>query len=140
LDNHTYGGFEDTGIYIGSINDTRNKTLLLAGNESDGNNRGIIIEESFSDQQDIRVESNSVHDNGVGGSQTGIFIHNSDHGTYVDNVVANNGSYGFDIDAPSDDNVFNNNNATGNGDQDFHDLGSGSCGSNNTGFSLPGCM
>jgi parallel beta-helix repeat protein len=142
LNNRTYGGFEDAGIYIGGIEDTRGKTLFVAGNISDGNNRGIIVEDSFSNDQDIRLESNSANANdtpGVTGSPTGIYIHNSDNGTYVDNVVADNGSYGFDIDAPSDDNVFNNNNATGNGDENFHDLGSGSCGSGNS-FALPACM
>jgi len=141
-DSRTYGGFRDAGIYIGGIDDTRNKTLFVAGNKSDGNNRGIIIENSFSNDQDIRLESNSVHDNdadGITDDPTGIFIHNSDRGTYVGNLVNDNGSFGFDIDAPSDDNVFEDNEAMGNGDDDFRDLGSGSCGAGNS-FPLPGCM
>jgi parallel beta-helix repeat protein len=146
LDNHIYDGFEDTGIYVGGINDTRGKSLLVDGNESEGNNRGIIIEDSFSNDQSIVVSNNNTHDNDADGftpTPTGIFVHNSDNGLYENNTVSDNGAFGFDIDDPSDDNEFRNNTATGNGNNgadNFHDLGSGSCGSGNTGFTVPGCM
>ena len=140
-DNRTYGGFRDAGIYVGSISDTRGKELLVDGNESDGNNRGIIIEESDSNEQTIVVSNNEVHDNdstpGITDQPTGIYIHASDGGLYDNNTVSDNGTYGFDIDAPSDDNEFFDNVADGN-DVDFNDQGSGSCGSGNS-FSLPAC-
>ena len=142
VDNHTYGGFRDAGIYVGSISDTRGKRLLVDGNEVDGNNRGIIVEESDSNNQTIVVSNNDVHDNdvtpGVTDNPAGIYIHDSDGGLYDNNTVNDNGAFGFDIDAPSEDNVFFDNTATGNGDIDFNNLGSGSCGSGNT-FSVPGC-
>lgn len=145
LDNHIFGGFEDTGIYIGGIEDTRGKTMLLDGNLSEGNNRGIIIEDSFSNDQHIVVSNNDTSGNDADGftpTPTGIFVHNSDNGLYKGNTVNDNGSYGFDIDSPSDDNEFQNNTATGNGNMgadNFHDLGSGNCGSGNS-FSIPSCM
>ena len=142
LDSRTYGGFRDAGIYVGSISDTRGKTLLIEGNKSDGNNRGIIIEDSDSEDQEIVVSNNDVSDNdatGLFADPAGIYVHNSDNGLYENNTVNENGAFGFDIDAPSDNNMFNGNTATGNGDQDFNDQGSGSCGTGNS-FSLPGCI
>ena len=108
--NRTYGGFRDAGIYVGSTDDTRGKTLLIEDNESDGNNRGIIIENSFSNDQTIVVRNNDVHDNdevpGITAQPTGIFVHNSDNGLYTGNTVNDNGFYGFDVDAVSDNNEF----------------------------------
>ena len=124
-DNRTYGGFRDAGIYVGSISDTRGKQLLVDGNESDGNNRGIIIEESDSSDQTIVVSNNNVHDNdstpGITDKPTGIYIHDSDGGLYDNNTVNDNGAFGFDIDEPSENNVFIDNTATGNGDTNFND-------------------
>jgi len=142
LDNRTYGGFRDAGIYIGSISDTRGKTLLIEGNRSDGNNRGIIIEESDSADQTIVVRDNVVSNNTATGlfeDPAGIYINSADNGLYVNNTVNDNGAFGFDINAQSDNNEFQGNTATGNGEINFNDLGSGSCGSGNT-FALPGCM
>ena len=141
--NRLYGGFRDAGIYVGGIDDTRGKTLLIEDNEADGNNRGIIIENSFSNDQTIVVRNNDVHDNdetpGITDQPTGIYVHNSDDGLYTGNTVNDNGFYGFDVDSESDNNEFSNNEATGN-DENFNDEGTGNCGSGNTGFTLPGCM
>ena len=109
---------------------------MCEGNESDGNNRGIIIEESDSSEQMIVVSNNDVHDNdwtpGITDQPTGIYIHASDGGLYVNNTVNDNGAFGFDIDAPSDNNEFYDNVATGNGSVNFNDAGAGNCGSGNT--------
>ena len=118
LDNRIYGGFGDAGIYVGTITDTRGKPLLVEDNESDGNNRGIIIEESDSADQTIVVRDKVVSNNTATGlfeDPAGIYINSSDNGLYVNNTVNDNGAFGFDIDEPSDNNVFQGNAATGNG-------------------------
>jgi parallel beta-helix repeat protein len=134
--NHTFGGFSDAGIYVGGINDTRGDSLLVKGNEADGNNRGIIIEDSFDSDVDIRVIDNDTHDNTRSGEGTpsGIFVHNSDHGTYTRNSADDNGDYGIHIDSPSDDNVFTDNDAQGNGTFDLFNEGTGNCSGGGNGF------
>ena len=127
--NHTFGGFSDAGIYVGGISDTLNGSLSVQDNEANGNNRGIIIEDSFDADVDIRVIDNSTHDNTRAGEGTpsGIFVHNSDHGTYIGNRADDNGDYGIHIDSPSDDNVFTSNQAGGNGVSDLFNEGTGNC-------------
>ena len=58
-------GFTDSGIYVGTISDTHGGPLNVVGNEAFGNSRGIIIE--FSNEVDIRVLRNSMHDNRLRG-------------------------------------------------------------------------
>jgi parallel beta-helix repeat protein len=128
-DNHPFGGFADAGIYVGGISSTRDHTLLVKGNEANGNNRGIIIEDSFDSDVDIKVVDNHTHDNTRGGEGTpsGIFVHNSDHGLYKNNTTDDNGDYGIHVDPPSDDNAFIDNSSHGNGTSDFFNEGSGNC-------------
>lgn len=128
-DNQISGGFADAGIYVGSIEDTRGHSLVVKDNEAHGNNRGIIIEDSFDSAVDIRVLGNRLHDNTIGGEggPEGIFVHNSDHGTYKDNRTDDNGDYGIHIDSNSDDNAFTGNSAHGNGTDDLLNEGTGNC-------------
>ena len=127
--NHTFGGFADAGIYVGGIEDTRGSPLVVKGNEADGNNRGIIIEDSFAPVVRIRVIANRTHDNARGGEGTpsGIFIHNSDGGVYARNRAGVNGDYGIHLDENSDGNRLSRNSAHGNGIADLFNEGSGNC-------------
>jgi nitrous oxidase accessory protein len=117
-------GFSDAGIYIGLIEETGPGVLLVRGNETFGNNMGIIIEEVVG-TTDVRVRDNDTHDNGKG-----IFVHVSDDLLFEDNEIADN-TLGIHADAGSDDNVFLGNTLTGN-DQNLLDEGSGNCGSGNS--------
>jgi len=137
-------GYTDAGIYVGSISDTGGGTLLVDGNDVFWNNRGILIEDSHSAQQEIEVTNNFAHGNtlpGVGSTMTGIFLTNSVGVLVAGNISNNNGTYGFELVNNSDNNVFNDNSAAGNATAAFFaDVTStGSCGSGNTGFSLPAC-
>ena len=138
--NRTHGGFRDAGIYVGDISDTLGGTLLVAGNEAYGNNRGIIIE--FTDPGTrVLVRANRAHDNGIAGfspTPTGIFLHGSDGTRYVRNRVVDNGDYGFHADGQSDENVFIRNTSRRNSQRNFFDQGSGNCGSGNS-FPIPAC-
>lgn len=142
LDNHTYGGYTDAGIYVGNITDTRGKTLLVRGNISNGNNRGAIIEDSFLPAAEIVVHDNFLHHNNITGEGTpdGLFIRNSDGGRYIDNRANRNGKYGILVDATSDNNVFIGNTAINNGlaELDFVDNGMDNCGSGNS-FPIDPC-
>ena len=40
VDNHTYGGFRDAGIYVGSISDTRGKRCSSTATKSTGTTAG----------------------------------------------------------------------------------------------------
>lgn len=129
-------GFTDAGIYIGDITNTQGGTLLASGNETDGNNKGIIVE--FSAGGDILVENNEVHDNTLAGigESVGIFVFDSDGARLIGNRVRNNGSVGVHLTTNSNGNVINDNEITGN-PTDVRDEGSGNCGSGNT-FSTGG--
>jgi parallel beta-helix repeat protein len=140
--NRTFGGFEDAGIYVGSIGETLGGTLLVEGNESYGNNRGIIIEEVEGPAARVVVRDNFAHDNTIGGvasTPTGIFLHLSDGSRYVRNRTTENGDYGFHLDSGSEDNVFIGNTSRHNSEGNFFDQGSGNCGSANHGFPIPAC-
>jgi hypothetical protein len=142
LDNKIFGGFEDAGIYVGSIADTLGGTLRVNGNESYANSSGILIEDSFGNDQRIVVRNNDTHDNHGGRSLspgTGIFVHDSDLGVYTGNTMNDNQNYGVHFDTPSDDNVFNENKAARNGVANKLDEGTGNCGAGNVGFSMPPC-
>jgi len=115
-------------------------TLLVAGNEAFGNNRGIIIEE-IEPAATVVVRENHAHDNTIEGfapTPTGIFLNNSDGSRFARNRVTDNGDYGFHVSADSEDNVFVGNRALRNPDENFFDEGSGSCGSQNS-FPVPSC-
>jgi parallel beta-helix repeat protein len=105
--NNKATGFEDAGIYIGQITSTELGPLLVSGNESFGNVRGIIVENSAGGHIVLRV--NVVHDN----TTNGIWITNSDHVRAVLNTVMDNGQSGIDLDPLSDHNVIRSNTALG---------------------------
>ena len=131
-DNRTFGGFTDAGIYVGGIVDTSAGPLLVVGNDSYGNNRGIILEDSFG--VDMRVRGNRTHDNTIGGEgvATGIYVHNSDGLVLTGNHAIDNGDFGIHIDPNSDDNVLRDNVARGSGTVDLKNDGVDTCGSGNS--------
>jgi parallel beta-helix repeat protein len=126
-------GFEDSAIYIGSIADTRGRTLLVEGNTSVHNSRGIIVEDSPADT-DITVRANTLSDNTIAGSEgpsDGLFLHNSDGVLIAGNRADDNGASGFHADPNSDHNLFRDNTASGNGQAAFSDDNGDNCGSGN---------
>jgi parallel beta-helix repeat protein len=133
-------GFLDAGYYVGSIATTGNGSLIIRRNEASGNNRGVIVEDSFGPDVDIRVQENALNDNTSEGEgiPSGIFVRNS-AGTLIErNETRGNGDYGIHIDSESHDNVLNDNESSGNGSAQFFDEGAGNCGVGNT-FALPTC-
>jgi parallel beta-helix repeat protein len=134
-------GYLDAGIYVGGITNTLGDQLIVNGNDSFGNNRGLIVEDSYLPTTEIRVTVNRFHDNTLGGvgDPSGIFVHNSDHVTFVDNQLEDNASYGIHIDANSDDNHLFDNLFTGNGLQNVRNDGTGNCGSGNSPNPFPAC-
>jgi nitrous oxidase accessory protein NosD len=141
IDNRAFGGYEDAGIYVGSITDTGGGTLRVNRNEAFGNNRGIIIEEVDGPGAKVLVRRNFAHHNRIGGvasTPTGIFLHLSDGSRFVRNRTLDNGDYGFHVDPGSDDNIFVGNRSRRNPEGNFFDQGSGNCGAANS-FSLDPC-
>jgi len=107
ITDNSASGFGDAGIYIGQITSTPFGPMTISGNESFGNVRGIIIENSAGGQ--IAVRSNSTHDNQI----TGIWITNSD-GVHIDrNNVRNNRDSGIELDSLSDGNLIRRNKVQG---------------------------
>jgi parallel beta-helix repeat protein len=126
-------GFEDAGVYIGGISSTPS-ALRVRHNETNGNNRGIIVEDADV-ATDIRVTDNVSHDNDIPpgeGLPSGIFLHNGDGVLIAGNTANDNADYGVWLDANSSNNVLNGNTATGNGLKSFQDDGTSNCGSGNT--------
>jgi parallel beta-helix repeat protein len=134
IGNRASGGYVDAGLYVGGITNTDGNTLLIQDNESFGNNRGLIVEDSLLATQDIQVVGNDLHDNTIGGfgAPTGIFVHNSDGVTFTGNVAADNGAYGIHLDGDSDLNRLFDNTFTGNGVDNVLNQGDGNCGSGNS--------
>jgi len=131
--NRATGGFSDAGIYIGGITDTRGDALRVINNASFLNRQGIIIENSGGNAI-IQVASNRTHHNniaGVGPSNSGIWINNSDRVGIRSNTVQNNGEFGVNIGPTSDNNRLVGNTITSN-PIDLNNEGSGTCGSRNT--------
>jgi parallel beta-helix repeat protein len=132
-DNRATGGFSDAGIYIGGITDTRGGVLRVVNNASYRNHQGIIIENSAGPDSRIRVSRNRVRDNTIPGEahpDTGIFINNSDRVRLRENTVRNNGHFGVNLSAGSDNNRLYENNITGN-PIDLNNNGTGNCGASN---------
>jgi parallel beta-helix repeat protein len=136
------GGFEDAGIYVGSIGDLGAESLVIARNQTLDNNVGILVEDSIP-AANIVVRDNVTRRNDVFGASdpAGILVRRADGGLYVDNRANGNGDYGIHVvdegGAPVD-NVFIGNRAFGNGVANFLDQGTGTCGSGNS-FVLPPC-
>jgi nitrous oxidase accessory protein NosD len=99
-------GFTDSGIYVGTITDTHGGPLNVLRNEAFGNSRGIIIE--FSNEVDIRVVGNDMHDNRLRGEgespPSGLLIMGSRGILIQGNRSNRNGSYGIDFKAQSRNN------------------------------------
>ena len=104
---NTATGFGDAGFYIGAITSTQRGPLVIQGNESYGNVRGIIVENSAGGT--IRVIGNDVHDN----QTTGIWITNSDRVRVDSNLVQDNSYSGIELDSLSDRNLIKGNTAGG---------------------------
>ena len=108
LDN-TISGFSDSGIYVGQITQTgRGAPLLVRGNRTVGNSRGVIVE--FSKGDDIRVIGNEMDSNrliGLGETPPSGLLLNGTSGILVQgNTAHHNGRYGFDLIASSAHNRF----------------------------------
>jgi parallel beta-helix repeat protein len=117
----TATGFGDAGIYIGAITSTPRGPLLVKDNESFGNVRGIIVENSHGGQIDVR--GNSVHDN----TTTGIWVTNSDGVRVLRNTALDNGLSGIELDSLSDDNLIRRNTASGQTYDLANDGGTNNC-------------
>jgi parallel beta-helix repeat protein len=145
LENRT-SGYLDAGIYVGGISDTRGGTLLIRGNDSFANNRGLIVEDSDDEPGEsvaMRVADNRFHDNTIPdppgeGPPVGIFVNRSHNVTFIDNLVQRNGVYGVHLDPQSTSNRFFDNTFTGNPTPVF-DQGTGNCGSGNSPNPFPPC-
>jgi parallel beta-helix repeat protein len=119
-------GFSDAGVYIGNISSTGSGVLLVQGNESYGNSRGVIVEDSVGGI--IKVIDNLIHDN----TSAGIFLTNSDGVRVKRNTVTNNGNAGIDLDANSDGNQIIGNSASGHTYDLRNEGGASNCWQNNT--------
>jgi parallel beta-helix repeat protein len=100
-------GFEDAGIYVGDINSTPFGPLIVRGNRSFGNNKGVIVQDSFG--ATIRVTGNQVFDN----VETGIWVNLADGIQVVGNILTDNGETGIEVDGFSDGNLIRRNRALG---------------------------
>jgi parallel beta-helix repeat protein len=142
LVNNRASGFSDAGLYVGSIEDTGNGSISLRGNDSFGNNRGIIVEESAGAR--IVLLRNRIYGNTEAGegAPTGIWFHDADGVRAVENRVTGSGEFGIHLSPGSDGNKLNGNIARGN-PTNLLDEGSGNCGSGNrfgdSGNLLPPC-
>src|SRR5439155_7116157 len=106
--------------YIGGITNTFGGTLTVSSNTVDGNNRGIIVEDSSG------VSMAVVRNDANGNATSGIHVTNSDGILIRANATTSNGTYGIDLDGLSDDNRVIANTSQGN-PYDLANLG----GSNN---------
>jgi parallel beta-helix repeat protein len=114
-------GFADAGIYIGQITSTQFGPLVISGNDTYGNERGIIVENSAGGQ--ILVRTNSVHDNAT----TGIWITNSDGVHIQRNSVLDNHDSGIELDSFSSRNLVRQNVSEGHTYDLANDGGNGNC-------------
>lgn len=101
---NTVTGFRDSGIYVGQIRQAgHGRPLLVRGNITNHNSRGIIIE--FSSGDDIRVINNVMNHNvlkGLGETPpAGLLLNHADNVLVKGNQAHYNGTYGFDLIAGS---------------------------------------
>lgn len=131
ITNNRATGFTDAGIYVGGISSTPNGTLLVGDNETVGNNKGVIVEDSAGG--DIAVFSNEIHDNDIPGigEEVGIFVNASDGVRIESNRIRANGGVGLELTPNSDNNQITDNEITDN-PTDVRNEGLGNCGSGNT--------
>jgi parallel beta-helix repeat protein len=131
-------GYLDAGIYVGGIENTLGDPLVVRDNQSFGNNRGLIVEDSDDEPGEaveIRVVANRFDDNTIPdppgeGPPVGIFVNRSNNITFIDNVAQGNGQYGVHLDPLSTSNRFFDNTFTDNPTPVF-DQGTGNCGFGN---------
>jgi hypothetical protein len=114
-------GFDDAGIYVGDISSTPFGPLVIRGNESFGNNKGVIVQDSGG--ADIQVSENSIHDNLV----TGIWVNLADGIEVFKNTLNANGNTGIEVDEFSDGNMIRRNRALGHTFDLFDGGGTGNC-------------
>lgn len=114
-------GFDDAGIYVGEINSTPFGSLLIQGNDSFGNNKGVIVQNSSG--VDIQVVDNAIHDN----DETGIWVNVADGIRVYRNNVMNNAATGIEVDASSDGNQIRRNRVLGHAFDLYNGGGTGNC-------------
>jgi parallel beta-helix repeat protein len=121
IQNNRTSGFDHAGIYVGEITSTPFGPLVVRGNQTFGNDRGVIVRASFGGA--IQVAGNRVHDN----LSSGIWVEAGD-GIIVDgNVVRDNVSTGIQLDEFSDGNLIRGNRVTGHTFDLYNGGGSGNC-------------
>jgi len=120
--NNTASGFDDAGIYVGDITSTPFGAMLIRGNESFGNVKGVIVQE-ISAATTVQVLANDVHDN----DNTGIWLNLADGVGVGRNELADNGERGIDLDLFSDGNLIRDNVASGHTFDLYDGGGSGNC-------------
>jgi parallel beta-helix repeat protein len=135
-------GFDDSGIYIGSISSTHGAHLTVTQNKTNHNARGIIVEDSNAPAVHIDIEKNEMRNNTLANDEglpsDGLYLTNSDHVRVLRNEADDNGGSGFHPNSSSDHNVFISNTARHNGVRGLLNEGHDNCGSNNS-FALPSC-
>jgi parallel beta-helix repeat protein len=135
-------GFDDSGIYIGSISNTHGRILRVSENKTVRNARGVIVEDSNTPSVHLTVDHNVMDHNTLpndeGLPSDGLYLTNSDHVKVLGNRANDNGANGYHPNSSSDHNVFIRNAAKGNGDRALFDEGRRNCGQGNS-FSIPSC-
>ncbi len=101
-------GFDDAGIYIGGITSTPFGPLAVRNNESFGNTRGVIVEDSVGGT--ILVGENRVD----GNDTTGIWLNNTRGVRVGRNTVTDSGTSGIETDPQSTGNLIRSNTVSGN--------------------------
>ena len=114
-------GFSDSGIYVGFITSTPHGPLVVRGNTSDGNERGIIVEDISGGT--VRVLANHASNN----QTSGIYLTGSTGVVVGNNRVLDNGTSGIELDPFSDHNLIRSNRAKGHQYDLANDGGSGNC-------------
>jgi len=126
MKNNVTSGFSDAGLYIGAITSTPSGPMVIQGNQTFDNDRGIIIEDSAGGT--IQANHNNVHDNAT----TGIWLHNSDGVLIRGNTVTNDGADGIEVDPTSDGNTITLNTVSGHTYDLANEGGTGNCFLSNT--------
>jgi hypothetical protein len=115
-------GFPGAGIRVSNITDTGQRPLAVIFNEATGGGVGIVVENSLPGT--VHLEANRVHDNTIGGiqliSSDGVLIDNG-------NRARDDGTFGIEVDANSDNNVIQGNRAFGNAFDLANLGGTGNC-------------
>jgi parallel beta-helix repeat protein len=132
-------GFDDAGIYLGGITRTGRGVLRVVDNDSNRNNRGIVVEDSAGGR--IAVTGNRFNGNVLQGEgeAAGVSVQRADGVLLEDNTATGNGVFGIRLDSGADRNRLFGNVARNNPGGNFHDEGVGNCGSGNHPNPFPPC-